>query len=67
MCARLGGGGGGGDYCQGWGGTSPSGQLVGWVLCQQMGEYGETARKSKGGVPKGVIFIIYLLHKYIVK
>lgn len=51
----------------GGGATSPSGQLVGWVLCQQMGGYGETAHKSKGGVPTGVIFIIYLLHKYIVK
>lgn len=56
----------GGTTAKAGGGTSPSGQLVGWVLCQQMGEYGETARKSKG-VPKGGIFIIYLLHKYIVK
>lgn len=61
------GGGEEGTTAKAGGGTSPSGQLVGWVLCQQMGEYGETARKSKGGVPKGVIFIIYLLHKYIVK
>lgn len=65
VCARSGGR--GGNVAKAGGTPLHLVSLWGGSSGQQMGGYRETAHKSKGGVPKGIIFIIYLLHKYIVK